>query len=59
MTEIVSVWPIETRVRLLVCSVKAGVILGWQWRWFTAEYADRKSKYMFPWISHTFTANPF
>lgn len=44
--------------RVDACSTSAAVILGWQCPWFTAEYADRKSRYSFPSMSHSFDPSP-
>jgi hypothetical protein len=43
---------------MLACSTSAAMIFGWQWPWFTAEYADRKSKYSLPSVSHTLVSRP-
>lgn len=39
----------EVSVSLAACALSAARILGWAWPWLTAEYAERKSRYLRMW----------
>ncbi len=56
MGPILSLWKArEVSVTRSAWSLRAWTMRGWRWPWFTAEYAERQSRYFLPSTSQTQT----